>query len=74
LALFPLVCADDVEGDFFYDEDEVAAGAADGGARAAALERFDAMLTIDPGRFADEDEEEEGEEEEEEEEEGGARA
>ena len=51
--------ADNTEGDFFYDEDEVAAGAGDDAARAAALERFDAMLSMDPGRFADEGDEEE---------------
>jgi hypothetical protein len=57
---------DEEGGDFFYDEDEVAAGAE--GARGAALDRFDAMLQIDPSRFADEDEDEEYDEEEEEEE------
>ncbi len=64
----PAAPADDADegGDFFFDEQEVAAGAGDA-ERAAALQRFDAMLQIDPGRFADEDEEyEEGEEEEEE--------
>jgi nucleotide-sensitive chloride channel 1A len=56
------------DGGLFFDEDEVMRGAgADG--RAAALERFDAMLQIDPGvdelirddpgRFEDEEEEEE---------------
>ena len=56
------------DGGLFFDEDEVMRGAgADG--RAAALERFDAMLQIDPGvdelirddpgRFEDDDEEEE---------------
>ena len=58
------------DGGLFFDEDEVMRGAgADG--RAAALERFDAMLQIDPGvdelirddpgRFEDDDEEEEEE-------------
>lgn len=47
---------------------------ADADARAAALEgRFEAMLQMDAGRFADDDEEEEGEEAEEEGEEEEAR-
>ena len=60
---------EDDDGGLFFDEDEVMRGAgADG--RAAALERFDAMLQIDPGvdelirddpgRFEDDEEEEEG--------------
>jgi hypothetical protein len=35
----------------------------DDGARAAALERFDAILQIDAGRFADDDDEEDEQEE-----------
>ena len=45
-------CGDDGDGD--EDED---------GARAAALERFDAILQIDAGRFADDEEEEEEQQE-----------
>jgi len=53
----------DAEGDeFFCDADALVAGA--GAGDAAALERFDAMLALDPGRFEDD---EAGEEEEEEE-------
>lgn len=56
---------DDEHGAEFYCGDELGAAGEEGsdGARAAALERFDAILQIDAGRFAD-DEDEEGEEEE----------
>jgi hypothetical protein len=43
----------------FYCGDELEG---DNDARAAALERFDAILQIDAGRFADDDDEEEEEE------------
>ena len=49
----------------FYCGDELGGEEGDEGARAAALERFDAILQIDAGRFADDDEEEEGDEDEE---------
>lgn len=47
----------DENDELFYDEDEVLRGA-DADERAAALEdRFEAMLQMDAGRFADDDEE-----------------
>ena len=49
---------DDEGGEFYCGED---GDEDDDGARAAALERFDAILQIDAGRFADDEEEEEEE-------------
>lgn len=51
----------DEEGGEFYCGEEGESDEDDEGARAAALERFDAILQIDAGRFADDEEEEEEE-------------
>ena len=53
----PPLGADDDEGEFFCNQEEVLAGA--GVAGAAALERFDTLLQIDGSRFEDDEEEEE---------------
>ena len=49
----------DDEGGEFYCGEEGDGDEDDDGARAAALERFDAILQIDAGRFADDEAEDE---------------
>ena len=54
---------DDEGGEFYCGEDADGDEDDEEGARAAALERFDAILQIDAGRFADDDDEEDEQEE-----------